>query len=81
MINKLKWRTLQCRRNIDKLIMFYNMLTGHVSLDSQNYLHPNTSSTRGHNLRYRQIGKCLPEIAPHLPSTIRLWLMLYTHNP
>ena len=54
MINKLKWTTLQCQRDIDNLIMFCKTLTSHISLDFQNYLRPNTSSARDHNLRYRQ---------------------------
>ena len=45
MINKLKWTTLQCQRNIDKLIMFYEILTVHVSLDFQSYLHVHMVTT------------------------------------
>jgi len=74
MINNLQWTTLKLRRNSDKIIMFYKMLTGLVSLEFLNSLQPNTSCTHGHNLRYRQVSTRIDAyLHSYLPSTIQLW--------
>jgi len=70
----IKWTTLKLRRNIDKIIMFYKMLNGLVSLEFLNSLQPNTSCTRGHNLGYRQVSTRIDTyLHSYLPSTIQLW--------
>jgi len=43
--------TLQQRRDINKLITFYKMLNGLISVEFLNTLQPNASCTRGHDLR------------------------------
>jgi len=53
LINRLQWTTLQQRRDINKLITFYKMLNGLISLEFLNTLQPNTSCTREHDLKYR----------------------------
>jgi len=74
MLDILKWPTLENRRNTAKIIMFYKILHGHVCVEFHNYLHPNRSSTRGHNLRFMQLPTSIDAyLYSFLPSTIRLW--------
>ena len=74
MDNRLQWTTLQQRRDINKLITFYKMFDGLISVEFLNTLQPSTSCTHGHNLRYRQVSTRVDTyLHSYLPSTIQLW--------
>ena len=55
MLTNLDWDTLQERRDLTRLSMMYRIVHGLVDIPAESYLKPSTSTTRGHNSRFRQI--------------------------
>jgi len=74
LINRLQWTTLQQRRDINKLITFYKIPNGFISLEFLNTLQPNTSCACGYDVRCRQVSTRVDiYLHSYLPSTIQLW--------
>lgn len=56
MLNSLNWRRLDLRRIDQRLVMFHNILHNQVAIQAENYLTPNTRSSRtSHSQAFRQI--------------------------
>ena len=55
MLTNLDWDTLQERRDLARLSMMYRIVHGLVDISAESYLTPSTSTTSGHNSRFRQI--------------------------
>ena len=77
MIQDLGWQPLQQRRQQAKVTLMYRIVYGLVDIPAQQYLHPATSATRGHGLRYI-VPYTRTDILRHsfFPSAIRLWNQL-----
>ena len=57
MIGKLGWRTLEQRRTDSRLILFYKIIYGYVSIPLPSYVIPLPRASRtSHPLAYRQIS-------------------------
>ena len=77
MISDLGWPSLQQRRVDAKLTMVYKITHYLVEIPAATFLHPSTTSTRGHTLKYL-LPFCRTDIYRYsfFPSGIRLWNQL-----
>ena len=55
MLSTLGWKSLQQRRNIQTLYIFYKILNGLVDVEPPDCLTPGHLATRGHNKKFCQI--------------------------
>ena len=78
----LNWKTLQDRRNIHRLIIFYKILHNMVDISLPESIIPLTTTnyTRGHNLRlYLPFSRVNAYKYSFFPATINLWNELPSH--
>ena len=77
MLRQLQWQSLQSRRETAQMTMMYRIVYHLVDIPADQYLHPSSLRTRGHQLRF---------LVPHtrttvyrtafFPQAIRLWNQL-----
>ena len=74
MLNSLGWTSLECRREISRVIMLFKILHNETSKSSYHLPMPITTCTRGHSYRFRQVSAHL-NIYLHsfFPATIKIW--------
>ena len=74
MLNSLGWTSLECRREISRVIMLFKILHNETSISSYHLPMPITTCTRGHSYRFRQVSAHL-NIYLHsfFPATIKIW--------
>ena len=74
MLSSLGWTSLECRREISRVIMLFKILHNETSISSYHLPMPITTCTRGHSYRFRQISAHL-NIYLHsfFPATIKIW--------
>ena len=80
MLQKLRWPTLEQRRNNSKVIMLYKIIHNIVYIEHSEVLTKNTNPTRGHSQRYYVLPTRIN--AYHysfFPSVIRKWNTLPDH--
>ena len=80
MIQHLDWYSLEHRRRIARLVMFYKIVNDHVAIDKSERLTPLTRTSRhSHHLAY-QIPTCISDYRKFafFPRTIREWNSLPT---
>ena len=73
MLEDLKWETLEQRRAKSRVVMGYRIVNGLVCIPDKQLI-PATGKTRGHSLKFRQIGtRTNYHKHSFFPSLIPLW--------
>jgi two-component SAPR family response regulator len=71
---ELDWQSLQTRRKIARVSMFYKMVNGLVEIDLENFAQKANRQTRGHNQKYQTVGWNLAAWRDSFfPATIKDW--------
>jgi len=75
MLRDLEWPTLEQRRHLSRLTMFYKIYNHLVDTDFTSQLTLRQSSTRGHASRFLQpqCSRCAAYSNSFLPRTVRDW--------
>ena len=73
-LNHLNWPSLDTRRQVSRLVMFYKIVQRLIALDLPDEIELVNTITRGHNLRYRT-AFCRVDVHKNsfFPATIRRW--------
>ena len=73
-LNELKWCSLEVRRQVSRLMMFYKILQGSVALELPYEISLIDTVTRGHNRRYQTpFSRIDIHKFSFFPATVRLW--------
>ena len=73
-LNDLNWCSLDERRKINRLVMFYKILQGSVMLNLPHEISPLVSVTRGHDMRYQiPFSRINVHKFSFFPATVKQW--------
>ena len=74
LMEDLNWQSLQTRRRISRVTMFYKMVNGLVDINLQNYVVKASRQTRGHNQKYQTMRwKVAVWRNSFFPKTVTEW--------
>jgi len=73
-LNRLKWSSLDVRRQVNRLMMFHKILQGSVALNLPQEVSLLHTTTRGHDRRYQiPFSRIDVHKFSFFPATVRLW--------